>query len=61
MEVVKLIQPHEFGDNFILEVGKWKVNFPPIARSGVEDLIYDVGPDMVMRKQLLGNWQKKYK
>ena len=36
MEVVKLIQPHEFGDNFILEDGKWKVKFPPIARSGVE-------------------------
>lgn len=36
MEVVKLIQPHEFGDNFILEGGKWKVKFPPIARSGVE-------------------------
>ena len=50
MEVVKLIQPHEFGDNFILEDGKWKVKFPPIATSGVEDLIYDVGPDMVMRK-----------
>ena len=36
MEVVKLIQPHEFGDNFILEDGKWKVKFPPIATSGVE-------------------------
>lgn len=36
MEVVKLIQPHEFGDNFILEDGKWKVKFPPIAVSGVE-------------------------
>lgn len=36
MEVVKLIQPHEFGDNFILEDGKWKVNFPPIATTGVE-------------------------
>lgn len=36
MEVVKLIQPHEFGDNFIFEAGKWKVKFPPIATSGVE-------------------------
>ena len=36
MEVVKLIQPHEFGDNFILEDGKWKVKFPPIAISEVE-------------------------
>lgn len=36
MEVVKLIQPHEFGDNFILEDGKWKVKFPPIATTGVE-------------------------
>lgn len=36
MEVVKLIQPDEFGDNFIFEAGKWKVKFPPIATSGVE-------------------------
>lgn len=36
MEVVKLIQPHEFGDNFIFEDGKWKVKFPPIPESGVE-------------------------
>ncbi len=36
MEVVKLIQPHEFGDNFIFEAGKWKVKFPPIPESGVE-------------------------
>lgn len=36
MEVVKLIQPHEFGDNFIFEDGKWKVKFPPIPKSGVE-------------------------
>lgn len=36
MEVVKLIQPHEFGDNFIHEGGKWKVKFPPIPESGVE-------------------------
>lgn len=36
MRVVKVIQPHEFGDNFILEDGKWKVKFPPIATSGVE-------------------------
>lgn len=36
MEVVKLIQPHEFGDNFIFEDGKWKVKFPPIPESGIE-------------------------
>ena len=36
MGVVKLIQPHEFGDNFIFEDGKWKVKFPPIPESGVE-------------------------
>lgn len=36
MEVVKLIQPHEFGDNFILEDGKWKVKFPPIPEGGIE-------------------------
>lgn len=36
MKVVKVIQPHEFGDNFILEEGKWKVKFPPTVTSGVE-------------------------
>ena len=36
MEVVKLIQPHEFGDNFIFEDGKWKVKFPSIPEGGIE-------------------------
>ena len=36
MRVVKVIQPHEFGDNFILEDGKWKVKFPPIPEGGIE-------------------------